>query len=81
MLNEQVLAAWQAQYPNADIFYQKVDITQKPEIEAAYKAAAERLEHFDLVVNGMGLMNDNFVDLTIQINLVGHLGQLIKSFS
>ncbi|XP_023178632.2 alcohol dehydrogenase 2 [Drosophila hydei] len=70
-LNEQVLAAWQTQYPNADIFYQKVDITQKPEIEAAYKAAAERLEHFDLVVNGMGLMNDNFVDLTIQINLLG----------
>ncbi|EDW17382.1 alcohol dehydrogenase 2 [Drosophila mojavensis] len=70
-LNEQLLAAWQAQYPNTDIFYQKVDITQKSEIEAAYKAAAERLGHFDVVVNGIGLMNDNFVELTIQINLLG----------
>ncbi|TDG48068.1 hypothetical protein AWZ03_005485 [Drosophila navojoa] len=70
-LNEQLLAVWQAQYPNTEIFYHKVDITQKTEIEAAYKAAAERLGHFDVVVNGIGLMNDNFVELTIQINLLG----------
>lgn len=70
--NDQLLGAWQAKYPNTEIFYQKVDITQKPELEAAYKAAAARLQHFDLVVNGMGLMNDHFVELTIQINLVGN---------
>ncbi|XP_030560767.1 alcohol dehydrogenase [Drosophila novamexicana] len=69
--NDQLLGAWQAKYPNTEIFYQKVDITQKPELEAAYKAAAARLQHFDLVVNGMGLMNDHFVELTIQINLLG----------
>ncbi|KAH8273830.1 hypothetical protein KR044_001574, partial [Drosophila immigrans] len=70
-LNEQILDDWQSQYPNTEIFYQKVDITQRPDIEAAYKVTAERLGHFDLVVNGMGLLDDRQIELTIQINLVG----------
>ncbi|EDV95767.1 alcohol dehydrogenase [Drosophila grimshawi] len=70
-LNEQLLTTWQTQYPNTEIFYQKLDITQKSEIEAAYKAAGARLGHFDLVVNGIGLINDQLVELTIQINLLG----------
>ncbi|XP_017017803.1 alcohol dehydrogenase 1 [Drosophila kikkawai] len=69
--NSQVLAEWKSNNPNTDIFYQKVDITQKADIEAAYKATAERLGHFDVVVNGSGLMNDRLIDLTIQINLLG----------
>jgi len=47
-----------------------LDITQRSDIEAAYKVAAERMGHFDLVVNGMGLMDDRHVELTIQINFV-----------
>ncbi|KAH8302138.1 hypothetical protein KR044_003158 [Drosophila immigrans] len=70
-LNEQILAEWQFKYPNTKIFYQKVDITQRTDIEAAYKEAVERLGHLDLVVNGMGLMDDRHIELTIQINLMG----------
>jgi len=55
---------------STDIFYQKVDITQKSDIEAAYKATAERFGHFDVVVNGSGLLDDRLVEKTIQINLV-----------
>ncbi|KAH8239471.1 hypothetical protein KR032_004663 [Drosophila birchii] len=70
--NSQVLAEWKSKNPDIDIFYQKVDITQKSDIEAAYKATAERLGgRFDVVVNGSGLMNDRLIELTIQINLLG----------
>ncbi|KAH8239428.1 hypothetical protein KR032_004238 [Drosophila birchii] len=69
--NSQVLAEWKSKNPDIDIFYKKVDITQKSDIEAVYKATAERLGgHFDVVVNGSGLMNDRLIELTIQINLV-----------
>ncbi|BFF99702.1 alcohol dehydrogenase [Drosophila madeirensis] len=69
--NAGALAEWRAGSPGTEIFYQKVDITRKEDIEAAYKATAERLGHFDVVVNGCGLMNDRLVELTIQINLLG----------
>ncbi|KAL7733487.1 hypothetical protein ACLKA6_004957 [Drosophila palustris] len=70
-LNAELLGDWQSKYPNTTIFYQKLDITQRSDIEAAYKVAAERMGHFDLVINGMGLMDDRQVDLTIQINFTG----------
>jgi len=69
-LNAEILGDWQSKYPNTTIFYQKLDITQRSDIEAAYKVAVERMGHFDLVVNGMGLMDDRHVELTIQINFV-----------
>ncbi|KAH8378054.1 hypothetical protein KR093_008775, partial [Drosophila rubida] len=70
-LNEELLAAWQSAYSNTQIYYHKVDATQRSDLEAAYKAAAERLGHFDLVVNGMGVLDDRHVELTIQLNLLG----------
>nr|XP_044250261.1 alcohol dehydrogenase 1 isoform X1 [Drosophila takahashii] len=69
--NVELLNEWKNKNENTDIFYQKVDITQKSDIEAAYKATAERFGHFDVVINGSGLLDDRLVDLTIQINLVG----------
>ncbi|KAH8366211.1 hypothetical protein KR093_010202 [Drosophila rubida] len=71
MPNEQILRDWQSKYPNTKIFYQKMDITQRPEIDAVYRAAVEHLGHFDLVINGMGCLDDRCIDLTIQVNLLG----------
>ncbi|XP_060652203.1 alcohol dehydrogenase 1-like isoform X1 [Drosophila nasuta] len=70
-LNEKILTQWQLKYPNTKIFYQKVDITEKSQIEEAYKVAKERLGHFDLVINGMGFLDDRRIVLTLQINLLG----------
>ncbi|EDW76909.1 uncharacterized protein Dwil_GK14485 [Drosophila willistoni] len=72
MENDKILSTWQQNYPQTDIFYHKVDITKKSNIEAAYKATSEHLNgHIDVVVNGMGLMNDRHIELTIEINLLG----------
>ncbi|KAH8379730.1 hypothetical protein KR009_006827 [Drosophila setifemur] len=77
--NAEVLSEWKSKSPNTDIFYQKVDITQKADIEAAYKATAGRFGHFDVVINGSGLMNDRLVDLTIQINLLGVINSTLAA--
>uniref|UniRef100_A0A6P4ER42 Fat body protein 2 n=1 Tax=Drosophila rhopaloa TaxID=1041015 RepID=A0A6P4ER42_DRORH len=77
--NAAVLTEWKNKNPNTDIFYQKLDITQKSDIEAAYKATAERLGHFDVVVNGSGLMNDRLIELTIQINLLGVINSTLTA--
>ncbi|XP_030385830.1 alcohol dehydrogenase [Scaptodrosophila lebanonensis] len=69
--NLSLLGGWQATYKNVNIFYQKMDITKKTEIEAAYKSTIQRVGHIDLVVNGCGLMNDRSPELCIQINLMG----------
>lgn len=76
------MAKWKSQHPDTDVFYHKLDITQKSDIDAAYKATAERFGHFDVVVNGSGLMNDRLVELTIQINLVStkKLGSSLNNF-
>lgn len=70
-LNEQLLGDWQSKYASTKIIYRKLDITQKSEIEAAYKEADALVGQIDVVINGMGLMDDRHVELTIQINLVG----------
>ncbi|EDW99767.1 uncharacterized protein Dyak_GE23094 [Drosophila yakuba] len=77
--NEKLLAEWKDQHPDTDIIYQKLDITQKSDIAAAYKATAERFGHFDVVVNGSGLMNDRLVELTIQINLLGVINSTLTA--
>ncbi|XP_016964948.1 alcohol dehydrogenase [Drosophila biarmipes] len=77
--NGQLLADWKGKNPNTDIIYQKVDITQKSDIDAAYKATAERFGHFDVVVNGSGLMNDRLIELSIQINLLGVINSTLTA--
>ncbi|XP_002030763.2 alcohol dehydrogenase 1 [Drosophila sechellia] len=71
IVDDDLLAEWKKQNPDTEVFYQKVDITQKSDIDAAYKATAEKLGHFDVVVKGSGLLDDRLIELTIQINLVG----------
>ncbi|EDV39617.1 uncharacterized protein Dana_GF10118 [Drosophila ananassae] len=77
--NGDILASWKSENPDTDVFYQKVDITQKSDIEAAYKATTERCGHIDVVVNGSGLMNDRLVELTIQINLLGVINSTLTA--
>ena len=71
-LNENVeyLHDLRQSFADRDIYYIQMDITKRETIENAYKEAFAKIGHFDVVVNGSGLMNDRHIDLTIQINLV-----------
>uniref|UniRef100_A0A1I8NR43 Alcohol dehydrogenase n=1 Tax=Stomoxys calcitrans TaxID=35570 RepID=A0A1I8NR43_STOCA len=71
--NSEVLKNWQQTYKSCDISFQPVDVTKSETIEEAYKKSMEKLEHIDVVLNGCGLMNDRYLDLTIDINLRGVL--------
>lgn len=59
-------------YPVVKIDFIPVDMTKKENITAAFKKAVEKMGHFDVLVNGCGIMMDSQVDLTIEINLVRH---------
>ncbi|EDW72981.1 uncharacterized protein Dwil_GK17293 [Drosophila willistoni] len=69
--NDEILAEWQKSFPSTEIFHQKVNIIEKSDIEAAYKMASQRLEYFDLIINGSGCLNDQLINPTIEINLLG----------
>ncbi|XP_037939967.1 alcohol dehydrogenase-like, partial [Teleopsis dalmanni] len=69
--NAAVLENLRSTYTASNVFYIKMDITDKNSIEAAYNEAANKIDHFDVIVNGCGIMNDSLIELTIQINLLG----------
>lgn len=68
--NKEVLRSLRDSYSYSNIFFIPIDVTKNESIEEAYKLAAKKVNKFDVVVNGCGLMNDSFIDLTIDINLV-----------
>ncbi|XP_075163380.1 uncharacterized protein LOC142236014 [Haematobia irritans] len=71
-INEIVLKDLVESFPQITISYVAIDITERDSIEGAIKEAALILnKQIDIFVNGCGLMNDRFVDLTICINLIG----------
>ncbi|XP_068142324.1 alcohol dehydrogenase 1-like [Drosophila tropicalis] len=77
--NTKILDEWQKKFPNTEIFHQKVDVTKKSDIEAAYKAASQRLEFFDVIVNGSGIMNDRLIELSVDINLMGVINSTLTA--
>lgn len=68
--NTEFLKYLQNTYKSSEIRYIPVDVTKSESIENAYKQAKEIFDYIDIVVNGCGLMNDRYLDLTIDINLV-----------
>ncbi|KAM7358199.1 uncharacterized protein ACRADG_003256 [Cochliomyia hominivorax] len=69
--NTKILKYLQNTYRTSEIHYIPVDVTKTETIELAYKKAKDILDNIDIVVNGCGLMNDKYLDLTIDINLRG----------
>ncbi|XP_011181386.1 alcohol dehydrogenase [Zeugodacus cucurbitae] len=69
--NASILQNLRTSYPEANIFFVQFDITDKNSITEAFKHAVEKIGHFDVLVNGCGMMDDTKVDLMIDINLMG----------
>ncbi|XP_075163381.1 uncharacterized protein LOC142236015 [Haematobia irritans] len=71
--NSDVMKKWQDTYKSSNIYFQPVDVTKSETIEEAYKQSKQKLDYIDVVLNGCGLMDDRYLDLTIDINLRGVL--------
>ncbi|XP_011181385.2 alcohol dehydrogenase [Zeugodacus cucurbitae] len=69
--NDEAMLALRKSYPNATIDFIPVDMRKKASITMAFKSAVEKMEHFDVLVNGCAIMMDSQVELTIEINLLG----------
>lgn len=68
--NSEILRHLKQTYTSCNIHYIPVDVTKLESIENAYRQAKDIFDYIDIVVNGCGLMNDRYLDLTIDINLV-----------
>ncbi|XP_053953692.1 alcohol dehydrogenase-like [Anastrepha ludens] len=69
--NKELLEALQKSYPATIIHFIQFDVSKKERITAAFKEAVAKMQHFDVLVNGCGIMTDEHVDLTVEINLLG----------
>ncbi|XP_046808433.1 peroxisomal hydratase-dehydrogenase-epimerase-like [Lucilia cuprina] len=72
-LNADVFKTLESRYIDSCLTYIPIDITKRQSIEETFKLAATKLvdSSIDVVVNGCGLMDDRYIDLTIDINLTG----------
>uniref|UniRef100_A0A0A1XRK3 alcohol dehydrogenase n=1 Tax=Zeugodacus cucurbitae TaxID=28588 RepID=A0A0A1XRK3_ZEUCU len=69
--NKEAMTEFKKSYPGATIDFIPVDMRKKESITAAFKSAVKKMGHFDVLVNGCGIMRDSEVDPTIEINLLG----------
>lgn len=68
--NEEYLENLKNIYPESYVDFVQVDLTKRESIDRAYKEAAEKIDSFDIVVNGSGVLNEYNVELTVTVNLV-----------
>uniref|UniRef100_W8BWK3 alcohol dehydrogenase n=1 Tax=Ceratitis capitata TaxID=7213 RepID=W8BWK3_CERCA len=69
--NKEILADLQKAYRAATIIFIQFDITNKESIAAAFKEVVERIKHFDVLINGCGVLMEHNIDITIEVNLLG----------
>uniref|UniRef100_W8BX26 alcohol dehydrogenase n=1 Tax=Ceratitis capitata TaxID=7213 RepID=W8BX26_CERCA len=77
--NAEILENLRKSYPQSKIFFVQFDITNKDSITKAFIAAVEKIGHFDVLVNGCGMMDDTKVDLMIDINLKGLINSTLTA--
>lgn len=78
--NSEVLQKWRDSYKTCEIYFEPVDATKRETIEGAYERSKVRWDYIDVVVNGCGLMDDRYLDLTIDINLVSLINNIMYMF-
>lgn len=59
-----------AEYPNNSVKFYKVDVRSKADLEQAYNDVMKHFGNIDLVLNGAGVANENYVEDCININIV-----------
>jgi len=61
----------QNEFPKKVIVFRKTDVTDRLEVERSYKEIVLKFERIDIVVNSVGIVNENSVENTLSVNLMG----------
>ncbi|XP_073820418.1 alcohol dehydrogenase-like [Musca autumnalis] len=69
--NDEFLKYLQTTYKNSLVDYIPIDLTRSEDITEAFRKAKERVNTFDVVVNGAGILNELNIERIVQINLSG----------
>lgn len=60
-----------ALFPQNKIIFESVNVKDKADVEKAFKKAIDEFGTIDIVINGAGVLNDNNVENTIGVNILG----------
>ncbi|XP_036344923.1 alcohol dehydrogenase-like [Rhagoletis pomonella] len=69
--NKQALLELQNSHPASTIHFIQFDVSKKESITAAFTDAVEKMQYFDVLINGFAIMMDEHIELTVEINLLG----------
>lgn len=61
------------EYPNSTIIHIEIDLKCKLQIENAITNTKEKFNQIHIIINAAGIMNDNDIDMTLNINVVSIL--------
>lgn len=75
--NLERIAKLRAAHPSQTIILIKMDVANKPGIEAAFEEIVKNFGSIDLVVNVAGIFNDLDVTRTLQVNLGGMINSTL----
>lgn len=60
-------------FTKSQIIYIKTDVSDKKQLEDAYKNIIDKFETIDIVVNSAGIFNDHNIEQTLNVNIVSYL--------
>ncbi|XP_013111347.1 alcohol dehydrogenase [Stomoxys calcitrans] len=69
--NEEFLSYLQNTYKNSFVGYVQMNLAKRETISKAFLEAHKMVGHFDIVVNGAGVVQESNVDLMVAVNLTG----------
>jgi NADP-dependent 3-hydroxy acid dehydrogenase YdfG len=59
------------QFKESKIFFEGCDITKKEKIAELFKKYHEKFGYIDILVNSAGIVREDNIELTYQVNVVG----------
>lgn len=60
----------QNEFPKRTIIFRKTDVTSRIEVERSFREICVKFGRLDIVVNSVGIIDENDIEGTIAVNLV-----------
>lgn len=57
-------------YPEKEIIFIQTDVSQKEQVQNAFRIASEKFHFIDIVISNAGFMNEREYERTINVNLI-----------
>ncbi|CAD7083546.1 unnamed protein product [Hermetia illucens] len=69
--NKSLLEALRRRYPEKQIYYQPIDVTNRYSVAEAFNVVGDKVKNLDVFINSSGVLCDGCPEKTIGVNLLG----------